>query len=109
MKSLIRIVHLFSSMLVCSAIISNYMFDLRKYDIIDNPKYKKLNHYAGLTMIFSGIFLLVSMKKKFATAEERVWMSFFSLKFVMSISVTPFVVSIFVTNQSYKYFFSRTD
>eukprot|EP00347_Sterkiella_histriomuscorum_P001427 403372079 len=49
-----------------------------------------MNHWAGVAMIFSGVLLILTMKRKYPTAEERVWIQFFSIKFVMSISVTPF-------------------
>ena len=55
---------------------------------------KKLNHWAGLAMIFSGVLLVYNMKRKYPTKEERIWVSFFSIKFVLSIAVTPFTVKI---------------
>ncbi len=99
MKSLIRLAHLLSSAYVVSVIILSLSLDLKQYDFYTSDSFKKLNHICGLIMIFSGILLIYSMKRKYASPEEKVWISFFPIKFIMSISVTPFTVRVLFSNE----------
>ncbi len=62
---------------------------MEKSDIMS---FKKTLHLAGLAMIFSGIGLIFSMGIKTSSPEVKLYKQSVSVKFILSITVTPFAV-----------------
>lgn len=94
-SGIFRILHLLSSATVVASIIITLLADFSEMDIADHKSFKKSVHFAGLAMIFSGIALIFSMGFKASSPEVNLYKQSVSVKFILSISVTPFAVYFF--------------
>ena len=105
MKTIVRIAHLTSSGFISLVVVLSAALDFYREDFYYEEWFKRLYHYVGLFMIVSGVWLIFIMKKKHPTPEERVWASFFSFKFILSITLTPFTVRHSLMNTALRQYF----
>lgn len=86
-----RFGHLVSTAFLSGAIILSYCFDAREV-LTDQPAYPKLCTMAGVVLLMTGIanvFIIKSGKEK--TSLMKVWIHFFSIKFMFTLMLTPAV------------------
>lgn len=97
---LLRLVHLLSTMftLTTIAVVIFFDVDIVEYDFYRSKLYKMLGHYSGLLMIFSGIVIMILMRRQLErehahtqTADLNAWLKHFTYKFFLGVLITPFV------------------
>ena len=88
-KSFSRFIHLLSASFLSGTTILNYLFSIGE-KLSDEPSFPKISAFAGVFLIISGvcnIFLIKAGKK--LTKEQKIWVHFFELKFLLALLLTP--------------------
>lgn len=91
LKVISRIAHMLSTTILSGSIILNYFFELNWY-LRDSEDYRRLHMITGIVLIVSGIlniFLIKGGKK--LKPEQKPWIHFFELKFVLALLLTPVI------------------
>ncbi len=88
-KSFSRFVHILSASFLSGTAILNHLFSIGE-KLSDEPSFPKISAFAGVFLIVSGIcniFLIKAGKK--LTKEQKIWIHFFELKFLLALLLTP--------------------
>ena len=94
----LRLVHILSTMMVGSSIALAVVMgpDIVDLEMYRDKRYKGLQHYSGVLMIFSGVLLIMMMKQTLEnehsgrmSKELQEWVSHYPLVFFMTLALTP--------------------
>ena len=104
LKTAMRVAHLFSSMIISTQIVLNYISaDALSNKLSKRAEYWQLNAVCSVTCFISGL-ALVYLEKNGKTLEDPVqaaWQHMFEFKFVLTLLMTPLIyplTSLFAEN-----------
>ena len=90
-RYLVRFVHLTTSLFTFTVLTLDMLYDFCSYEVARNDKtFKFLQSFCGIGMILSGLILTYMMKKETTVESQQFWLQKLTLKFYLSLMLTPF-------------------